>query len=622
MRAMTDAIRHRGPDGEGFYADHVAALGHRRLAIIDRAGGDQPIGNENGACWIVFNGEIYNHRDLRERLLGLGHRFRTRSDTETILHAYEEFGPSCVDLLEGMFAFAIYDQANRDLFIARDRLGKKPLFYAVFQDVLHFASEITALQQSPFWDGALDLEQLEGYLSLGYFIAPATAYRHVKKLEPGHWLRLHRGGLEIRKYWDIDRFDDWHGSEREAIDLVERQIQEHVTERLESEVPLGAFLSGGIDSGIVVSCMAQRHDEAVVTTTVGFGEKAHNELALAALTAKRCGTIHYTHTIAPRLDEVFEGITQGFGEPFADASSLPTWYVSREARRHVTVALSGDGGDESFGGYDFRYVPHAMEHRLRTQLPWGRLRQAAGRLGAAWPRGPQVPRPLRLGTYLENLARSPEGAYYADLCFLKPDRARALMGRAPTRDVRESAVYDAVTAPYLRCTSRSVVQRAEYADLKIYLANDVLVKVDRMSMQHGLEVRSPLLDRRLVELAFRLPQSLKRAERTGKHLLKQVAARHLPGELLNAPKHGFTAPIGEWIAGPLARQFEAEVLRPGARVADLIDIDNVRHAFDAHRMRKADNWYLLWAVWVLERWASRQTVRPPTTHESSILLAQ
>jgi asparagine synthase (glutamine-hydrolysing) len=622
MRAMTDAIRHRGPDGEGFYADHVAALGHRRLAIIDRAGGVQPIANEDGTCWIVFNGEIYNHRELRERLVSLGHRFRTRSDTETILHAYEEFGPGCVDLLEGMFAFAIYDQTNRDLFIARDRLGKKPLFYAVFQGVLHFASEIKSLQQSPVWDGAIDLEQLEGYLSLGYFIAPTTIYRHVKKLEPGHWLRLRRGVLEIRKYWDIDRFDDWHGSEQEAVDLVEQQIQERVAERLESEVPLGAFLSGGIDSGIVVSCMAERHDEAVVTTTVGFGEKAHNELALAELTAKRYGTTHHTHMIAPRLDEAFEGIIQGFGEPFADASSLPTWYVSREARRHVTVALSGDGGDESFGGYDFRYVPHAMEQRIRTLVPGLGVRRAIGRLGACWPRGPRVPRPFRLGTYLENLARDPEGAYYADLCFLKPDRARAVMGRSPTRDVRESAVYHAVTAPYLRCTSSSVVQRAEYADVKIYLANDVLVKVDRMSMQHGLEVRSPLLDRRLVELAFRLPQSLKRAERTGKHLLKQVAARRLPTELLRAPKHGFTAPIGEWIAGPLAAQFEADVLRPGAHVAGLVDIDYVRRAFEAHRKRTADNWYLLWAVWVLERWASRQTARMPAAATPATLVAQ
>jgi asparagine synthase (glutamine-hydrolysing) len=352
--------------------------------------------------------------------------------------------------------------------------------------------------------------------------------------------------------------------------------------------------------------MAERHTGAVITTTVGFGDKAHNELELASLTAERYQTTHFTHTIAPQLEEVFDGIVGGFDEPFADASSLPTWYVSREARRHVTVALSGDGGDESFGGYDFRYVPHALEQRVRALLPGRQARRAAGLVGAAWPRGTRIPRPLRLGTYLENLGRDPEGAYYADLCFLKPHQARALMGRAATRDVRDSAVYEAVTAPYLRCSSESVVQRAEYADIKIYLANDVLVKVDRMSMQHSLEVRSPLLDRRLIELAFRLPQSLKRAERTGKHLLKQVAARRLPAKLLRAPKHGFTAPIGAWLAGPLSHQFEAEVLSSDARVRGMIDVGYVRQAFDAHRAGTADNWYLLWAVWVLERWAARQ----------------
>jgi asparagine synthase (glutamine-hydrolysing) len=506
-----------------------------------------------------------------------------------------------------MFAFAIYDQQRRELFIARDRLGKKPLFYAIFDGVLHFGSEIKALQQSPAWDGTLDFEQLEGYLSLGYFMAPGTVYRHVRKLEPGHWLRVKSGAVETRKYWDIEQFDDWTGNAREALDLLDEQIRERVRERLESEVPLGAFLSGGIDSGLVVSYMAGAHDEPVVTTTVGFGEAAHNEMALARLTAERYQTTHYTHTIAPNLDEVFDGIINGFDEPFADASSLPTWYVSREARRHVTVALSGDGGDETFGGYDFRYIPHAAEERIRGLLPGRPIKHAVGRIGAAWPRHPRLPRPLRLGTYLENLGRDAEAAYYADLCFLKPDRTRALMGRPTTRDPRESAVYDAVTAPYRRCPSTSVVQRAEYADLKVYLPNDVLTKVDRMSMQHSLEVRCPLLDRRLVELAFRLPQTLKRAHTTGKHLLKRVADRRLPPALLNAPKHGFTAPIGAWIAGPFAFRFESEVLSNGAHVRGLLDTSYVRRAFDEHRNAQADHWYLLWAVWVLERWAKQQT---------------
>ena len=594
------------PTGRGFFRDHRVALGHRRLAIIDRVGGRQPLANEDETCWVVFNGEIYNHADVRRRLVAQGHRFHTRSDTEVIVHAFEEFGVSCVDHLEGMFAFAVYDQRSGALLLARDRLGKKPLFYAVFDGVLHFASEISALQQSPAWDGAFDFDQLEAYLSLGYFLAPGTVYRHVRKLEPGHGLHVRGGRMDVRRYWDVERFDDWTGTEDDAVSLIDAEIRERVRERLESEVPLGAFLSGGIDSGLVVSCMAETHTQEVVTTSVGFEQGAHNELELAGLTARRFSTTHHAHTITPSLEEVFDGMVSGFGEPFADASSLPTWYVSREARRHVTVALSGDGGDETFGGYDFRYVPHAMEERVRRLLPGRFLRRAVGGLGAVWPRGTRVPRPFRLGTYLENVGYEPETAYYADLCFLKSDRTRALMGRTRTTDLRDSAVYETVVAPYRRCPSRSVVQRAEYADLKIYLANDVLVKVDRMSMQHSLEVRCPLLDRRLVELAFRIPQSLKQAGRTGKHLLKRIAKQRLPRELSNLPKRGFTAPVGEWISGPYRQAFEDEVLGGGSEVAALLDAAVARRMFAEHTRGEFDHSYGLWALWMLERWARAQ----------------
>jgi asparagine synthase (glutamine-hydrolysing) len=425
--------------------------------------------------------------------------------------------------------------------------------------------------------------------------------------------------LEIRQYWDVEQFDDFEGSETAALEEIEAQLEARVRERLESEVPLGAFLSGGIDSGLVVSYMSEASSNPVVTATVGFGETAHNELAEAGLTAARYGTAHQTHIIQPELDDVLDPIVSAYDEPFADASSIPTYYVAREARRHVTVALTGDGGDETFGGYDFRYVPHAVESRLRAALPGRSIRRLLGSLGARWPRSRRLPRHLRLGTFLENLGRDADAAYYADLCFLKPKAARRLLGLPPDADPRRSAAFEAVTAPYRRCRSADPVQRAQYADLKVYLPNDVLVKVDRMSMRHSLEVRSPLLDHRLVELAFRLPQRLKQADRGGKHLLKRIARRRLPPELLSMRKRGFTAPIGEWIAGPYAARYRDEVLSHGALVAGLLDQEVVRRWFDDHCRQDADHSYALWAVWVLERWCRAQADARHVTPLSEVI---
>jgi len=600
-RRMTDAIAHRGPDGDGFFDNDRVSLGHRRLAIIDVAGGHQPIANEDESCWIVFNGEVYNYRDLRPELEAKGHRYRTVSDTETILHAYEEYGPACVDKLEGMFAFVIYDGRRNELFAARDRLGKKPFFYTTLDGVFHFASELPALRQSPLWKGELDMTGLEGYLSLGYIIAPRTIYRDVHKLMPGHWLRISCGRIETRQYWDVAEFDTDHRPEQALLAEIDDELRRATLARLESEVPLGAFLSGGIDSGLIVSYMAEALGERLVTATVGFGEAAHNELDAAALTASHFKSQHYPEVIEPSLDESIGPVTTHLGEPLADSSAIPTWYVSRSARRHVTVALSGDGGDEAWAGYDFRYGPTAMEASARGWMPRAAA-PAAGWLGARWPRGASLPRPLRAGTLLENLGRDPAGAYFADLTFLKTHETRQLMGLAPDRRVETSPVYEAVTEPYLRCPSADLVQRAEYADLKVYMPNDPLVKVDRMAMAHGLEVRCPLLDRRVVELAFRIPASRKQVGGQGKALLRALARRRLPAGLWQLPKRGFTAPIGEWIAGPHARMFQEEVLTPGAAIATYVDTGDLAKRFEAHQRHQIDGGYALWAVWVLERW--------------------
>jgi len=606
---MNAALSHRGPDGDGFYHAPQVALAQRRLAIIDRAGGHQPMANEDETVWITFNGEIYNHRSLRPLLEAKGHRFRTNSDTETIIHAYEEFGPSCVERLEGMFAFVIYDGRRNALFAARDRLGKKPLFLAVLGGTLHFASELPALMRSPRWRGDLDLSALEGYLSLGYFLAPTTVYKNVFKLMPGHWLRASLRGLETREYWDVREFDTDHRPDEQVIEEIDATLRQAVHDRLESEVPLGAFLSGGIDSGLVVSYMAEALGDRLVTASVGFGEKEHNELEAAGLVAEHFKSDHYASLITPELDEVIAPVTEHLGEPLADSSAIPTWYVSREARKHVTVALSGDGGDETFAGYDFRYVPHALEASARRVMPQA-LAPAADWLGSRWPRSPRLPKPLRLGTLAENLGRDPAAAYFADLAFLKPADARRLMGMRADRDVTKSPVFEQVTEPYRRCTSTSAVQRAEYADLKVYLPNDPLVKTDRMSMAHSLEVRCPLLDRRVVELAFRIPAERKQRGRQGKALLRALARRRLPSGLWQLPKRGFTVPIGEWIAGPSAQQFKSEVLHGRAQIGDYVDRAELHRLFASHCSGERQNSFALWAVWVLERWLEDQRRAP------------
>ena len=606
IRPMTDRLYHRGPDGGGYFHAPWVALGHRRLAIIDRAGGDQPMPNEDRTAWIVFNGEIYNHRELRRDLQARGHHFRTVSDTEAIIHAYEEYGDACVERLDGMFAFAIADLKQHRVLLARDRLGKKPLFHATLGGVLHFASEIKAIKASPLWNGATDLDAIEGYLSLGYFLAPSTAYRHVRKLEPAHTLAVDGSRLTTRQYWDIRSFDTDGRDTRTLIDEVDARLSAAVGRRLESEVPIGAFLSGGIDSGLIVSYMAEALGTSPVTTSVGFDDAHHNELVPAGLTAKHFSTRHATATVEPKLDDVLDPIVRSFDEPFADPSAIPTYYVSKMARQHVTVALSGDGGDEAFGGYSWRYVPHALEARVRGFVPGRAGQHAASWLGARWPRSRSLPRPLRLGNVLENLGREPAAGYYADLCFQKPQDARAMLGRKPTRDPADSPVYEQVTRPYRECQSDSAVQRAQYADLKVYLPNDPLVKVDRMSMAHSLEIRCPLLDHHLIELAFKIPTRTKAPNGEPKPLLRGLAERRLPKDVLNLPKRGFTAPVGSWIAGPYAERFRDDVLGPASRSRDIVDAAHVSRIFEEHRAGRADHSFALWAVWMLERWGRQE----------------
>lgn len=604
VRRMGGNLRHRGPDGEGLFSDGWAFLAHRRLAVIDVAGGKQPISNEDGRVQVVFNGEIWNYRSLKARLESRGHRFSTDADTEVLAHGWEEFGEDLPNLLDGMFAFVVYDTVTRVVFAARDRLGEKPLFYAELGGALHLASEIKAFFESPCWTGDLDVGVLEEYLTLGYIMAPGTAYRSVYKLLPGHWLRYRNHHLELRQYWDIREFDTDHRREETVLDDVQAHVRVAVSKRLASDVPLDALLSGGIDSGVVVSYMAETMAEPV-TTSVGFPEAGFNELQPAQETASWLGTRHYSHIVSPTVDEVFDRIVSAFDEPFADSSAVPTHYVCQAAREHVTVALSGDGGDETFGGYDFRYIPHALEQSVRRVMRGAASRRVVRGLANVWPQARQMPRFLRWATLLDNVARDAAEAYYFDLCFMKPAVARRLLGQNSVA-LHQTAAFEAVTAPYRRCPSPDVVQKAQYADVKGYLANDILTKVDRMSMANGLEVRCPLLDHQLVELAFRLPIRRKMPRLRGKHLLRQLAARRLTQDVARRPKRGFTAPVSAWLAGPLAEAWRAEVLAPNAAISSLVDRAEVRRLFEEHRGGRRDHGYALWALWVFERWWAQQ----------------
>jgi asparagine synthase (glutamine-hydrolysing) len=602
LPAMTEALRHRGPDTGGTHVDGRAALGHRRLSIIDRAGGDQPQTNEDGRVRVVFNGEIYNHVELRTQLEARGHVFRTVSDTEVIVHGWEEWAEEMPAKLIGMFALAIMDDRDDTLFLARDHLGKKPLFWAMLGGALHFASEIKALRESPAWDGTLDDEAMEFFVTLGYVPAPRSIHRQVRKLEPAHWLRLRDGHVEIRRFWDVTEFDTDRRPEADVLADLEELLGRCVADRLESEVPLGAFLSGGIDSGLVVSWMAEAMARPPTTVSVGFADRAHNELEAAARVAARWSTDHHPEQLDPRLDEVLDRIVHHLDEPFGDASAVPTYFVCGAARRHVTVCLSGDGGDETFGGYDFRYVPHAMECRARALVPGAPGRRLAAWLGRVWPRSPRLPRPLRLSTVWQNLSVPAETAYWQDLCFLKPPDATRLLGRGGDANGPGGLVWETVTAPYRNCPSSSPLQRAQYADLHVYLPNDPLVKVDRMSMAHSLEVRCPLLDRRVVEFAFRLPTTTKMPHLAPKHLLRELAKRRLPAENVNLPKRGFTAPVRSWITHDFRDRFTADVLDGASPLRDVLDTGLLRTWHDDLTAGRADRSWPLWAAWMLSRW--------------------
>jgi asparagine synthase (glutamine-hydrolysing) len=609
LEAMASSIAHRGPDAAGFLAEPGVGLAHRRLSIIDLAGGDQPIGNEDGSVQVVFNGEIYNYQELRAGLEARGHRFRTHSDTEVLVHLYEEERDAFVDRLRGMFAFALWDRGARRLVLARDRLGIKPLYLYRDGQKLLFGSELKAILAYPGIGRTVEPAALEDYLAYGMVPGGRSIFRGIEKLPPGHVLSVGPAKWDSapRRYWALKIEPDPRPSAEEWGEQVRAKLEEAVRLHLIADVPVGAFLSGGIDSSLLVALCAGRVQGPLQTFSIGFGEATFDELPYARQVAEQYCTRHVEEVVTPDAVGLLDELSKFYDEPFADPSAIPTFLVSRLASQSVKVVISGDGGDEAFGGYA-RYAHDLEEAGLRDWLPGWFRRKALAPIARAWPKADWLPRPLRAKTRLTNLVLDAGPAYANTLAvcrpplrrqLMAPDLAAGLNGHDPARLVREGFA----TAPPGDALAGMIA-----ADVAVTLPDDFLVKVDRASMANGLEVRPPLLDHELLELAARIPSDLKVRRGETKWILKQVGRERLLDDILRRPKHGFDIPIDAWLRGPLRPMFEDTVLAPGVRVAGLVDQGHVRTLFAAHRSGAGRHGATLWSLLVLARWADRYLV--------------
>ncbi len=594
VERMCDAIRHRGPDDEGVYVADGVALGMRRLSIIDLATGHQPIANESGTVWTVFNGEIYNYRQLRQQLEGAGHRFRTATDTEVIVHGYEQWGEQVFRHLHGMFGIALWDTRTRTLVLGRDRLGIKPLYWARSADRLYFGSELKSLLLAPDLEHRLDPGALDHYLSFLYTPRDCSIFADICKLPPGHLLHWCDGHSRVTPYWQVPAGETFTGSEDDARQLLTQRLADAVSSHLMSDVPLGAFLSGGLDSGLVVALMAAASSRQVKTFSIGFEEPEFDELDGARIVARHFDTDHHELVVRPDAVGILDDLIAHFDEPFADSSAIPTYYVSKLAREHVTVVLSGDGGDELFGGYD-RYLPHRRVAAFDRLAP-ASLRGIAGLAGRWLPRG------VRGRTFLRHVARDARGRYVDSIRFFGRDDKRDLLtpefralagGDDPERSLaRHFQRFDDVSWP---------AQMMRF-DTETYLPEDVLTKVDRMSMAHSIESRVPLLDHRVVECAASFPAHFHVRDGTRKHLLRRIAAEHLPAATLARPKRGFGVPLSSWLRGDLRELFADTLLSARALGRGYFRPGFVRRLVHEHVTGRRDHTLRLWQLVVFERW--------------------
>ena len=597
VKNMADAIRHRGPDDDGYYCVPGVGLGHRRLSIIDVEGGHQPLSNEDGTIWIVFNGEVYNFEELNRRYLSSGHTFRTRCDTETIVHLYEELGEACFAELRGMFALALWDGRRKKLLLARDPLGKKPLFYSWDGGRLLFGSEIKALLAVPGVSREMDLSAVSDYFTYQYVPAPKTIYSTVRKLRPAHYLVADASGIRETAYWDI-RFDQPH--ERSEAEWCERFLEEFRTAvklRLVSDVPLGAFLSGGVDSSAVVAVM-NSFQPPVTTCSIGFSEESYDETGEAREFAGTLGARHFEQIVEPQAVNLVSKLAWHYDEPFADSSAVPTYYVSQVARQHVTVALSGDGGDENFAGYR-RYKFDQWENRLRSYVPESVRRTVFGPLGEFYPKLGWAPRVFRAKSTFQSLARNPIEGYFHGISCCPPSMKKHLLSPDLGKQLAGYDSADVLRYHYDRANTTDPLSRIQYVDIKTYLVDDILVKVDRASMAHSLEVRCPLLDHKLMELIAQIPSRLKLRNGQGKYIFKKSLQTILPPEVLNRRKRGFAMPVAEWFRGQL-KEFAYDTLF--GRQDGLLNSAFLMNCWNQHQRGRRDWSALLWTTMMFRKW--------------------
>lgn len=610
LARMNESLHHRGPDEGGTHTEPGIGLGHRRLSIIDLSSGQQPLFNEDHSVVVVFNGEIYNFAELSEELKAAGHQFRTHSDTEVIVHAWEQWGASCVKRFRGMFAFALWDRNRRCLFLARDRLGKKPLYYAMLDDgQLIFASELKALLLHPRLSRDLAPEAIEEYFAYGYVPDPRTILRQAHKLPPAcHWVVPHgeRVGLPT-PYWDVKFHQGTHYREADAEQELIERLREAVRIRMISEVPLGAFLSGGVDSSAVVAMMAGLSDEPVNTCSIAFDNPRFNEAQFAAQVAERYKTRHRVEQVAHNDFDLIDRLATLYDEPYADSSAIPTYRVCELARRQVTVALSGDGGDESLAGYR-RYRYYLYEERVRRRLPLGFRAPVFGLLGKLYPKLDWMPRMFRAKTTFQALARDAVEGYFHGVSIISDELRAQLFSADFHRRLQGYAAIEVMRTHNQQAPTDHPLSRVQYLDLKTYLPGDILTKVDRASMAHSLEVRAPLLDHQLVEWIASLPVKFKFQAGEGKYIFKRALRPYLSDDILYRDKMGFAVPLADWFRGPLRERVRQAVLGPVLADSGYFNVPFLKRLVDLHQSGRRDYSTALWALLMFESF-QRQVLR-------------